>query len=393
MTLNPVSAAHLLPGIAAYDVDTSRLRMRLLARESDGPPGAPAGAGGEADVVGAHASARALLLVHGNASSSLFWQRFMLALPGSARPLAVDLRGFGETEAAPIDATRGLRDHADDVLSLLDALGLDAVDLMGWSMGGGIVARFAADHPRRARTLTLQAPVSPYGFGCTVDAGGRLAFDDAAGTGAGGANPRLVELLAAKDADGSGTREQPEAASPRATVRGFYVAPRAEPWPDEDLWVASVCTTRIGPDFYPGDATTSPNWPGFAPGSRGVLNSMSPRYCRWDDLADLPGDADAGSGSGAPPVLWIRGEVDRIVNEPSALDLATIGQFGLIPGWPGPDVVPPQPMLSQTRAVLERYAAAGGRYRELVLPGVGHGPHLEAQDEVLTALLQHLAVG
>lgn len=369
MSLSPVAAPHLLPGIQAADVATDRLRMRVLTRA-------------DAEDVG-----RPLILVHGNASSSLFWQRLMLALPHDVRPLAVDLRGFGETEPQPIDATRGLRDHCDDLLALLDARGLDRVDLVGWSMGGGVVARLAADVPERVRTLTLQAPISPYGFGATVDADGTLAYDDAAGTGAGGANPRLVELLAAGDGEGTGTREAPELASPRATVRGFYVAPREQPWPDEDLWVASVCTTRTGPGFYPGDATPSPNWPGFAPGRGGVLNSMSPLYCRWDDLANLPAHAPK------PPVLWIRGDLDRIVNEPSGLDLAVLGGYGLIPGWPGAGVLPPQPMLAQTRAVLERYVAAGGRYRELVLPGVGHGPHLEAQDQVCAALLEHLAQG
>ncbi len=367
MSLSPVAAEHLLDGIQAVDIATTRLRTRVLTRADDDPSGRP------------------LVLVHGNASSSLFWQRLMLALPGNLRPLAVDLRGFGESEAAPIDATRGLRDHADDLIALLDALGLDRADLVGWSMGGGVIARLAADSPERVRSLMLQAPIAPYGFGCTIDAAGTLGYADAAGTGGGGANPRLIELITAGSGEGTGTRAEPEAASPRATVRGFYVAPRDEPWPDEDLWVASVLTTRTGPDFYPGDATTSPNWPGFGPGPRGVLNSMSPLYCRWDDLADLPASVTR------PPVLWVRGEADAIVGEPSGLDLATLGQLGFIPGWPGLDVLPPQPMLSQTRAVLQRYAAAGGTYRELALPGVGHSPHLEAQDQVLEALLAHLA--
>lgn len=97
---------------------------------------------------------RPLLLVHGNVSSSLFYQRLMLALPDDVLPIAPDLRGYGETEAKPIDATRGLRDHSDDLIALLDALGLDQVDTMGWSMGGGVVTRLAIDAPGRVRTLT-----------------------------------------------------------------------------------------------------------------------------------------------------------------------------------------------------------------------------------------------
>lgn len=371
MTLSIVPADHLLPGVVAADVETSRLRMRVLVRESQVDAF-------EADVE------NLVLLVHGNVSSSLFYQRFMLAMPEDVLVAAPDLRGYGETEPAPIDATRGLRDHADDLVALLDAWGARHVDLLGWSMGGGVVARLAADHPERLRTLTLQAPVSPFGFGGTVDAQGTPADPDAAGTGAGGANPRFVDLLAAKDADGEITDGAPEGASPRSTLRGLYVAPREEPWPDEDMWVASMCTTVVDADHYPGDATASEHWPGFAPGTRGVLNSMAPTYCRWDDLARLP----AG-----PPVLWIRGEADLIVSDSSMLDLPTVGKMGMIPEYPGEETLPPQPMIAQTRGVLEEYGRSGGRWRELALPGVGHSPHLEAPDVVLDAVLEHLREG
>jgi pimeloyl-ACP methyl ester carboxylesterase len=47
-------------------------------------------------------------------------------------------------------------------------------------------------------------------------------------------------------------------------------------------------------------------------------------------------------------------------------------------------------MVTQTRAVLDRYAAAGGSYREVVLPGVGHSPHVERPQEFAVALLEHL---
>lgn len=40
--------------------------------------------------------------------ASLFWQPTMLALPAAYRPIAVDLRGFGDTDPAPVDATRGV---------------------------------------------------------------------------------------------------------------------------------------------------------------------------------------------------------------------------------------------------------------------------------------------
>jgi pimeloyl-ACP methyl ester carboxylesterase len=92
-----------------------------------------------------------------------------------------------------------------------------------------------------------------------------------------------------------------------------------------------------------------------------------------------------------PPVLWIRGLDDVIVSDTSYFDVNFLGQLGAIPGWPGVDVAPPQPMIGQTRAVLDAYAADGGSYRELALENCGHSPHLEHPDVVRTAILDHLS--
>src|SRR5215470_6659349 len=70
----------LLPGITAGRVPTSRLTVNVLSVPGrTGPP---------------------VVFVHGNVSSSLFWQPAMLALPEQYRPLAIDLRGFGGTRDA-----------------------------------------------------------------------------------------------------------------------------------------------------------------------------------------------------------------------------------------------------------------------------------------------------
>ena len=95
----------LLPGIHAERVPTSRLTVNVLAVAGRDDPAAPA-----------------VLFVHGNVSSSLFWQPMMLALPAPYRPLAVDLRGFGDTDEEPIDATSGVRDFSADMAAAIDAL-------------------------------------------------------------------------------------------------------------------------------------------------------------------------------------------------------------------------------------------------------------------------------
>lgn len=347
---------HLLPGIQAHDVSTPRLRARVLERPA------------------ASEAASTVLFVHGNVSSSLFYQPTMLALAPDVRALAVDLRGFGKSETLPVDATRGLSDFADDVTSVLDALGVDAVHLVGWSMGGGVVMQLMLDAPERILSVTLESPVSPYGFGGTAR-DGSLLTPDAAGTGGGGANPDFVARLDANDTSAD------EATSPRSVYRSAYVA-APDALEHEDLWVASMLTTATGPDNYPGDSTPSESWPGFAPGGRGVLNTMAPTHFNASGIVDL---------AHKPPVLWVRGSADAIVSDTSFFDLNMLGQVGAIPGWPGAEVAPPQPMVSQTRDVLDRYAAQGGSYREVVFEGCGHSPHLEQHDAFVEALSAHLA--
>src|SRR6516225_357750 len=175
----------LLPGITAERVPTRRLTTAVLSVTGRTGP--------------------AVLFVHGNVSSSLFWQPTMLALPEPYRPLAIDLRGFGETDPEPVDATRGLR-------------------------------------------------------------------------------PK-------------------------------------------------------------------------------------------------------------PPVLWLRGADDVIVSDTSLYDLGYLGSLGAVPGWPGERAWPPQPMVAQTRGVLDGYAAAGGRYREAVIDDSGHGPHLDHPEQFLAELAGHLDGG
>ncbi len=47
--------------------------------------------------------------------------------------------------------------------------------------------------------------------------------------------------------------------------------------------------------------------------------------------------------------------------------------------------------MTQTRDLLDRYAASGGRYRETVIKDSGHGPHLDQSERFMAALAQHLA--
>ena len=60
--------------------------------------------------------------------------------------------------------------------------------------------------------------------------------------------------------------------------------------------------------------------------------------------------------------------------------------MGVIPGWPGEDVCPPQPMIAQIKHVLGNYAAAGGSVDEVVIADCGHTPFIEKAAEFNKAL-------
>jgi pimeloyl-ACP methyl ester carboxylesterase len=304
-----------------------------------------------------------VLFVHGNCSSAEFWVPLWRHLPGAYRIIAPDLRGYGRTETAPVDATRGLDDFADDVFAALESVAPGARPVVvGHSMGGGVAMALTIAHPDRVAALVLESPVSPFGFGGTRDENGTPTTPDFAGTGGGAVNPDFVRLLR------EGDRSADNDGSPRNVMRTTYVANYDSLGEDEELLLDTVLSTKVGEDNYPGDSTPSQNWPMTGPGRRGVLNTMSPRWLNLTGLVGCPVK---------PPVTWVRGEADVIVSDTSLFDLAYLGSLGAVPGWPGAQACPPQPMITQTRHVLDRYSAAGGRYREVVFENCGHSPHVE----------------
>ncbi len=344
----------LLEGLEAAIVQTARLRMHMITRgPADGEP---------------------ILFVHGNLSAARFWEETLVALPPGFQAIAPDMRGYGRSEVAPVDATRGMRDFSDDLYALVEALELERPHVVGWSLGGCVVMQYAIDHPDAAASITLIAPGSPFGFGGTRDLEGTPTAPNFAGSGAGMVNAEFARRVATGDRSG----ESPY--SPRNVMNTAYFKPPFRS-AREDVFVDEILLTASGDHNYPGDVVPVSTWPGIAPGVCGVNNALSPKYCNLSAFAAIPTSI---------PVLWIRGDADRIVSDTSLSDVGMLGQLGVIPGWPGSDVFPPQPMVSQTRAVLARYAAHGGCYQEVVLSDCGHSPHIEQPDAFRAAFFDFL---
>lgn len=340
--------------VESRTVETDRIETHFLERGDD-----------EGDPV---------VFLHGNASSSRFYAELMAKLPGEYHAIAPDFRGFGDSERQPIDATRGLRDFSDDVAALVDTLEIATPVVGGWSTGGGVAMRYAIDNPERVSSLFLINPVSPYGFGGT-HRDGTPCQPDYAGTGGGMANDEFVEGLS------NGDRSAEAETSPRNVLRSFYTAPGTELDAElEDAYVDAILSTETGEDYYPGSMVESQNWPHVAPGERGINNALSPKYCDLTGMVDI---------EDKPSVLWVRGSEDMIVADESFFDAGYLGQLGEIPDWPGEAEYPPQPMVAQTRDVLDEYEQSGGSYDEIVISDSGHSPHIEQPDEVLDVLLGH----
>ncbi|TMD16445.1 MAG: alpha/beta fold hydrolase [Chloroflexi bacterium] len=335
---------NLPAGVTSHTAQTNRLRTRYI--ESGPADGVP------------------VVMIHGNLSTGRFFEHLMPGAPESFRIIAPDMRGFGEAEQVPIDATRGLRDWADDTFSLVEKLGIKRpVHLVGWSTGGAAIANYAVDRP--VASLTFIDPVSPYGFG-GVRLDGTPCFPDYAGSGGATGNPEFMKRIAEHDT----SDESP--ISPRNVMNSSYWATsHREPKEREDMLLEEVLKSVIGDDGNPGDSTPSENWPGIAPGTRGVLNALSPKYCHWADIVDL---------QPKPPILWTHGTADIVVADGSAWEMGTLGKMGYVPDWPGEDVFPPQPMVTQIRNVLERYRATGGQVQMEMFEGSGHGPLFDAAE-------------
>lgn len=85
------------------------------------------------------------------------WARYFERNAVGYRTVLPDPRGMAESaHVARVEP----QDWGDDLLVLLDALGIEKVHLAGETFGTRIVTRFAADHPERVRTLIVNAVIA-----------------------------------------------------------------------------------------------------------------------------------------------------------------------------------------------------------------------------------------
>jgi len=347
----------VIEGITTRIVTTGRLSTRVLfAGPDDGIP---------------------VLFIHGNFSSATWWEETLTALPPQYRGIAPDQRGYGGADSKVlIDATRGMGDFVDDALALMDHLGHDRFHLVGNSLGGLVVWWMMADAPKRLLSVTLAGPGSPFGFSGTKDASGTPTTPDFAGSGGGLINPALIQSLL------DGDRYTISDFSPRGVMRRLVWSGEQIPQ-REDALIDAMFRAHIGERQLPGDKEESPNWPFVRPGKWGATNAMSPKYV---------GNLVERILAAEPRVhaLWTYGAVDLAVSNSAASDPGTWGPTGLLPGFPGSDAYPSQPMMDQIRKMLDDYSRHGGSYDEVAIEGSGHVPFITHPAEFNRVFHAHL---
>lgn len=96
----------------------------------------------------------ALIFIHGFPFDSSMWDFQLAAVPPGWRFIAPDMRGFGESESSG-SGPYTMDTYAEDVVALMDHLGIDQAVICGLSMGGYVALSLAKRYPDRVRALVL----------------------------------------------------------------------------------------------------------------------------------------------------------------------------------------------------------------------------------------------
>jgi 3-oxoadipate enol-lactonase len=95
----------------------------------------------------------AVVLLHGLADDHRLWRHQLPVLAERWRVLAIDLRGHGRSAKRPLPSSVGRL--AEDIVDVLDALGIERAAVIGLSMGGGVAQAVALARPDRVAALGL----------------------------------------------------------------------------------------------------------------------------------------------------------------------------------------------------------------------------------------------
>jgi pimeloyl-ACP methyl ester carboxylesterase len=100
-----------------------------------------------------HGTGEPLILLHGGVGAIEMFSDVLPMLAENHQVIAVDLQAHGRT--ADIDRPLSYEFMADDIAALIQQLGFEKADVMGYSLGGGVALRMAIQHPEVVRKLVV----------------------------------------------------------------------------------------------------------------------------------------------------------------------------------------------------------------------------------------------
>jgi 2-succinyl-6-hydroxy-2,4-cyclohexadiene-1-carboxylate synthase len=117
-----------------------------------------------------------LMLLHGFTGCADSWSGVQPALASRFELITPDLLGHGSSDAPPDPSRYRMERCVDDLVSIMDVIGLERCNLLGYSMGGRIALAAALRHPRRFASLILES-ASP-GLASEAERRQRVAGDN-----------------------------------------------------------------------------------------------------------------------------------------------------------------------------------------------------------------------
>ncbi|MEM1079062.1 MAG: alpha/beta hydrolase [Pseudomonadota bacterium] len=142
----------MIPGFSQRFVETNGLRLSVHEAGTGDP----------------------LVLLHGYPQNHACWGRVAPELAKHFRVIVPDLRGYGKSDAPEDDAAHSVyakRTMAQDIIGLLDQLGIARAHILGHDRGGRVTYRLALDHPDRVARLGIIeiVPTGPFWANWTAE--------------------------------------------------------------------------------------------------------------------------------------------------------------------------------------------------------------------------------
>jgi pimeloyl-ACP methyl ester carboxylesterase len=105
-------------------------------------------------------SGKPILLIHAGVADHTMWEKQFGALSKEYQVICYDTRGYGSSRTEKTEYS-----NRQDIIDLLDHLGIDQIAVIGISRGGQIAIDFTLEHPERVSALVAVAPgISGYDY-------------------------------------------------------------------------------------------------------------------------------------------------------------------------------------------------------------------------------------